>query len=85
MLGGVQGAELDVGPSACGPASSSGSTYQSACVRKFCSGRSRATKSKGSWSPSRLRWKAVTCSVTATYAEAELDAERLRLASGRSM
>ncbi len=36
--------------------SPSGSTYQSACVAKFCSGSSSATMSKGSWSEIETRW-----------------------------
>ena len=55
MLAGMEGAEQDLWGSAGGPASESGSTYQSAWVGKFVSGRSSATRSITEWSASRLR------------------------------
>ena len=54
------------GGSDAGPASSSPSTYQSAWVGKLVSGRSSATMSITRGRTRRLRWKAITCSVTDT-------------------
>ena len=72
------------GGSAAGPASSSPSVYQSPWVRKFCSGSSSATMSITSWSLSRLRWKAVTCSVTETAPKVSSTPSARRLRSARS-
>ena len=49
------------------PASAcSGSSYQSAWVLKLSGSMSSVTRSRTSWSETRLRWKAITCSVTDT-------------------